>query len=345
MRKFAFVVILFSMILGLSSQSFAAAKSLSGCTARMKNVIQALELWANDHKNSFPSAAEYASDEFNKYLKKSDPATSVKNLVCPDSGEKFVYEVLSGGKSFALRCPEPGCYGLSAYYYTRDKGFVKGTPVPVTDAAAKQKGKTPAEAKKDVKDIKKPSKQPVAQAKPAAQPKAEDKKPAQKPAAKPADTKKPEKQQPSAPVKVSVKELTEQDKEEIVTVIKALYNAYAEKDLDKVLELQKRSIESSALDYEKQGKGSAQDVRDAFREATEEILNHKAFKMLPLNLTDLTFQRKGDLCRVTSVVPIIATDRLEVMEDGKYFFVRLRIGEFIFAPEGDGWVIETMYLY
>ena len=128
-------------------------------------------------------------------------------------------------------------------------------------------------------------------------------------------------------------------------MIKELYDAYAEKNLDKIMEMQRNSIEASAIDYENQGKGSAQDVRDAYRSATEEILNHKEFKMMPLNTSDLTFQKKGSLCRVTSVVPIIATDRLEISEDGKYFFVRLRIGEFVFSPTENGWEIQTMYLY
>lgn len=144
----------------------------------------------------------------------------------------------------------------------------------------------------------------------------------------------------------SPREVTDEEKNQIIDLIKELYNAYAEKDLEKVLELEKNSIESSAIDYENQGKGSAQDVRDAYRFATGEVLNHKEFKMLPLNISDLTFQKKGNLCRVTSVVPIIATDRLEVNQDGKYFFVRLRIGELVVSPsEKGGWEIQTMYLY
>ena len=141
-------------------------------------------------------------------------------------------------------------------------------------------------------------------------------------------------------------ELTPVEKEAIISVIKEFYDAYASKDLDKVMDMQKNSIEESALEYEKQGKGKAQDVRDAYRSATKEIMEHKQFKMLPLNLSDITFRKKGKLCRVTSVVPIIATDRLEIIEDGKYFFIRLRVGEFVFESEdGNTWKIKTMYLY
>ncbi len=141
-------------------------------------------------------------------------------------------------------------------------------------------------------------------------------------------------------------ELTPTEKEAIISVIKEFYDAYASKDLDKVMEMQKNSVEESAIEYEKQGKGKAQDVRDAYRAATKEIMEHKQFKMLPINLSDITFRKKGKLCRVTSVVPIIATERLEIVEDGKYFFVRLRIGEFVFESEDENtWKIKTMYLY
>ena len=110
--------------------------------------------------------------------------------------------------------------------------------------------------------------------------------------------------------------------------------------------MQKNSIEESALEYEKQGKGKAQDVRDAYRAATKEIMEHKQFKMLPINLSDITFRKKGKLCRITSVVPIIATDRLEIVEDGKYFFIRLRIGELVLeSDDNNNWKIKTMYLY
>jgi len=67
--------------------------------------------------------------------------------------------------------------------------------------------------------------------------------------------------------------------------------------------------------------------------------------MLPLNMSDLTFGKKGIYCKVTSVVPIIATERLEVMEEGKYFFVRLRVGELILEKKNDLWKIVNMYLY
>ena len=174
---------------------------------------------------------------------------------------------------------------------------------------------------------------------------AADKAKADKAAADKAKADKPKTEQPKVKEPVSSREVSEEDKSAILAVIKELYDAYAEKNLDKIMEMQRNSIEASAIDYENQGKGSAQDVRDAYRSATEEILNHKEFKMMPLNTSDLTFQKKGSLCRVTSVVPIIATDRLEISEDGKYFFVRLRIGEFVFSPTENGWEIQTMYLY
>ena len=346
MRQIVTVILLILLSSGVFAQT-AKNVDLIECNNRIKNNVQALELWANDHKNIFPSSQEYQSAEFDKYLKKIDPVKVAANKLCPSSKEKFVYESLNAGKSYAVRCPHPQCYGLSFYYYSRDKGFVKGENVAVKKyepkAQDKKAVKTSETAKKSepTKPAAKPetAKKPAA-TKPAVKPETAKKPEPTKPAVKPETAKKPEPPQPP-----TIREVTKDDEVKITDLIKELYNAYAEKDVSKVLELQKRSIESSAIDYEKQGKGSAEDVREAFKSATEEIINHKAFKMLPLNLTDLTFQQRGNYCRVTSVVPIIATDRLEIEDNGKYFFVRLRIAEFIFAPEGDKWVIENMYLY
>ena len=386
-KFFAVVFFVFAFIL----PAFSADKTnttLVECNNRMKNIVQALEIWANDHKNLFPSKEEYASSDFDKYFKKIGASSLIR--ICPASKEKFIYEPQQGGKSFIVRVPFSESYGLSSYYYSRDKGFVKGTEVavkkyepqpPADEKTDKQKDDKKTEAAKS--EAKKPETKPTAAPQKTEAAKSEAKKPeakptaaAQKTEAAKSEAKKPETKPTAAaqkteaakseakkpPVKpaekppakedkaniaklLETKELTKLDEEKIKNIIKELYDAYAERDVTKVLKLQKRSIESSAIDYEKQGKGSADDVREAFKSATEEIISHRAFKMLPLNLSDLTFQKKGDFCRVTSVVPIIATDRLEIEDNGKYFFVRLRIAEFIFAPEGDNWVIENMYLY
>lgn len=128
----------------------------------------------------------------------------------------------------------------------------------------------------------------------------------------------------------------------VTGVITELYNAYVARDVDKVMALERLSFEAAAEAYEKQGKGKASDVIDAYRGATEEVLTHKDFAMKPLNLADAQFQRLGDSVVVTSVIPIIATELVEVGEPGSGKKVRLRIGKFVFRSVDGSWQIVRM---
>jgi hypothetical protein len=164
-----------------------------------------------------------------------------------------------------------------------------------------------------------------------------------------ADKVKPNERTGAIPAAVSsamaAREVSKEDKDKVTAIITQLHAAYAAKDLDKIMELVRYSVEYSALDYEKRGKGPAQEVREAFRDATREIIEHKDYKLYPLNMSDVTFDRKGKYIKVTSVVPIILTDQLEIINDDKFFYVKLRVGEIIFEPAGDSWRIANLYLY
>lgn len=152
-----------------------------------------------------------------------------------------------------------------------------------------------------------------------------------KPATKPAS---------SGPVKP-----TSDDAKAAARVITDLYDAYAARDLDRVMALERVSIDESAQTYEKQGKGKADDVREAFRGATEELLTHKDFRMQPLNLKDAQFQRVGDTLVVTSPIPIVATASVEVGTPGEGRKVRLRIGKFILKKGDAGFQIVRMQFF
>lgn len=128
-------------------------------------------------------------------------------------------------------------------------------------------------------------------------------------------------------------------------VITELYNAYVSRDLDRIMALERESIEASARAYESKGKGKAEDVRDALRGVTEEVIKHKDFKMKPLNLTDAEFERVGDAVVVSSVIPIIASELVEVGEPGAGKKARLRIGKFVFRQMDTHWTIVRMDLF
>ena len=135
-----------------------------------------------------------------------------------------------------------------------------------------------------------------------------------------------------------------EDKAAIIKLIKALYQAYVGRSLDKIMELQKNAIEISAAAYEKSGKGTAEDVRDAFRECTREIIDAPEFQMQPLNLEDLKIYRRGDLYLAKSPLPILFSTQVMVQAAEQKQPVRLRVEEIQFLKTREGFKIEQLNL-
>jgi hypothetical protein len=140
--------------------------------------------------------------------------------------------------------------------------------------------------------------------------------------------------------------VTAEEKAGAVGVIKALYQAYSDRDIDKILTLEHDFIEASAKAYEeKKGAGKGDELRDAFRGVTEEIIRSKQFAMKPLHLDDVQYRREGDRIVVSSAVPIIATEYVDVEGDGVGNRARLRIAKFWIRKTPEGWRIEQMDLH
>lgn len=145
-------------------------------------------------------------------------------------------------------------------------------------------------------------------------------------------------QAPAAPV-------TAQEKAQVRSAIEAFYKAWVAKDLDRILLLEKEAIETSALDYEKRGKGKAQDVRESFRGCTNDLLTSKEFQMKPLNLADVEFRRHGEWIVVSSVIPIIATESVEIGDPGSGQRARIVISKLVFRKSPEGYRIIKMDLH
>ena len=131
------------------------------------------------------------------------------------------------------------------------------------------------------------------------------------------------------------------DKAGMIKAIKELYQAYRQRDLEKVMLLEHEAIESSALDYEARGKGSAQDVRDAFRGATQDLFSSPEFEMQPLFLDEVKFTKEDGVYLASSVVPILASYRVELISRP----VKIRIGELKFKKTPAGFKIIQMTMY
>jgi len=144
--------------------------------------------------------------------------------------------------------------------------------------------------------------------------------------------------------------LSAQDKEAICAVIQRLHQAYEKRDLEAVMALEQEAVDSKAAQVEASGivedgrKLTAAAYKDAIRGCTEEILNHKDYKLRELELQDLAFKRVGDRVEVCGVVPIIATDRVEVVAPGSGMMASLTYNRFTFEKRADGWHIVGMDL-
>jgi hypothetical protein len=132
-----------------------------------------------------------------------------------------------------------------------------------------------------------------------------------------------------------------EDKQGMLKAIKELYQAYKKRDLEKVMLLEKEAIEASALDYQARGKGPAQEVRDAFRGATQDLFSSPDFDMQPLLLEEVKFYKENDIYVASSVVPILASYRVELISKP----VKIRIGELKFKKTPAGFKIIQMTMY
>ncbi len=136
------------------------------------------------------------------------------------------------------------------------------------------------------------------------------------------------------------------DRAQVVALIRALYHAYSARDLKTVMRLEHPAIEASAMDWQHRGKGRADDVRQAFRGATAEFFSHKDFKMKPLDIAYVQVRREGPRIVVTSVLPVIASEPIEVNDNGHPLKVSLKINKFVFqrSPSGKNFEIIQMVM-
>ncbi|MCD6310246.1 MAG: hypothetical protein J7M18_05990 [Candidatus Eremiobacteraeota bacterium] len=138
--------------------------------------------------------------------------------------------------------------------------------------------------------------------------------------------------------------VTAKDRKAIFDIIRRLHNAYATKNLEEVLKIQAPAIELSAVKYEEEGKGTKEQVWDAFRGCTAEILDHPNFEMKPLDLENVGIECKGDLYTVTGN-PIMFSSEIRVMSAPEPQPMRVRVGEMLFKKKSGGFELIRMSMY
>ncbi|MCD6310245.1 MAG: hypothetical protein J7M18_05985 [Candidatus Eremiobacteraeota bacterium] len=112
------ILMLFAFIAGTT----AMADNLGACRARILNLANACEIWANAHNNMYPTGQEFLSGEFAEYVRKI--GGSDDDFYDPISWKGLIYEIRSDHKYFKIRSPNPEKYGLRELYFDTKWGMV-----------------------------------------------------------------------------------------------------------------------------------------------------------------------------------------------------------------------------
>ena len=143
------------------------------------------------------------------------------------------------------------------------------------------------------------------------------------------------------PPKTSWKPVPVKEQQAMKEVLVNLWEAYKNKDINKVMEIQKVAVDRAAQRMEKQGKYSSDEVRAAFRGTAQDLFDADGFKMEALNVVGLKFEKKDKTYRVSSFIPIIASNKVQVAS----MKVRLKIGNIEFEKIKGEFVITRMQMY
>ena len=136
-------------------------------------------------------------------------------------------------------------------------------------------------------------------------------------------------------------QVSEEERQEIVAVLTSLWEAYNERDIDRVMDLQKVAVERAAREMEQKGPYSADDVRDAFRGTAQDLFDTHDFQMEPLNIAGLKYEKKQNTYQVSSFIPILASNKVQVAS----LKVRLKVGNIQLEKIEGNFVITHMQMY
>jgi hypothetical protein len=126
--------------------------------------------------------------------------------------------------------------------------------------------------------------------------------------------------------------LTAQDKKAMLAVITELYAAYQARSSQRVMEIIEGAVEASAQEWQKSGRGSAQQIREAFLAFHEDIFHHPQYRLKPLNTKHVVWEDgPGGTVVLASAVPMIATEPMTFTDNGTPVQVKLRLGRFTFS--------------
>lgn len=141
--------------------------------------------------------------------------------------------------------------------------------------------------------------------------------------------------------------VSDRDKAEMQAVIKDLYEAYKNRDLEKVMQIENESIMRSAKEMVQRRPDirNEMEVYYALKGTKNDVFRAEGFGMEPFNDKDIHFKREGSALRAYSYTPIISTKQVKVNMGNGMVKVRLRIASFHFEKINGKLVITKMQLY
>jgi len=100
----------------------AMASEMSNCRDNILYLANAASLWANAHYDKYPTAQEFLSKDFSKYVKMA--GGNENSFYCPATGMGLKYEIRSDLKYFSIKAPKPEKYGLRNFYFSSLNGMI-----------------------------------------------------------------------------------------------------------------------------------------------------------------------------------------------------------------------------
>lgn len=141
--------------------------------------------------------------------------------------------------------------------------------------------------------------------------------------------------------KFAEQKMTDAEKEEVNAVIKELFEAYKNRKLDEVMDLEEEAIVRTGKAAEEKGKYKMIEVYYAFRGTANDVFRAEGFGMEPMDLSRVIYKKKGNKYIASSPTPIIATKLVTVGT----MKVRLRIASLTFEKIKGKMKIVQMQMY
>lgn len=122
MKKTTIILAIFAVFAMITVATVMAGDMMGTCRARMLNLSNACEVWANNHNGLYPSGKDFLGKEFAEYVKKI--GGSDEDFYDPITYKGLIYEIRNDHKYFKVKTPNPEKFGVKELYFDTKWGMV-----------------------------------------------------------------------------------------------------------------------------------------------------------------------------------------------------------------------------